>query len=120
MPKDVPFELDETLLAIADPTRRAILRRLSQGEARVTEVAAPFEMSLNAISKHIRVLERANLVRRRRSGREHILSFDPLPLAGAAAWIQEQRSAWSIRLAAMEALLASEDGESPDTEGDAP
>ena len=59
-------QLDQTLAALADPTRRAILRRLSQGEARVTEVARPFAMSLNSVSKHIRMLERARLVRRRR------------------------------------------------------
>ncbi len=68
--------LDHTLMALADPTRRAILQRLSRGETRVTELARPFAMSLNAVSKHIRVLERsAWLVRRRRVGREHWLSF---------------------------------------------
>ena len=72
--------LDDTLMALADPTRRAILQRLSRGEARVTEIARPFAMSLNSVSKHIRVLERADLVRRRRAGREHFLSFNPQPL----------------------------------------
>jgi DNA-binding transcriptional ArsR family regulator len=84
--------LDETLLALADPTRRAILQRLSAGEARVTELAQPFAMSLNAVSKHIRMLERAQLVRRRRVGREHLLSFNPEPLDEAAAWIATQRA----------------------------
>ena len=84
-------QLDATLLALADPTRRAIVRRLAQGEARVTEVAAPFPMSLNAVSKHIRVLERAGLVRRRIVGREHILSFNPAPLDEATAWIAAQQ-----------------------------
>ena len=64
-----PANLDLTLLALADATRRAILNRLTNGEARVTDLAAPFEMSLNAVSKHIRLLERAHLVRRRKSGR---------------------------------------------------
>jgi DNA-binding transcriptional ArsR family regulator len=89
-----PTNLDQTLTALADPTRRAILRRLSQGEARVTEVARPFAMSLNSVSKHIRMLERARLVRRRRIGREHLLSFDPAPLDEAAAWIEAQRAFW--------------------------
>src|ERR1700757_2016905 len=62
------MDLDHTLIALADPTRRAILQRLSRGEARVTEIALPFAMSLNAVSKHIRVLEGARLVRRRRAG----------------------------------------------------
>jgi DNA-binding transcriptional ArsR family regulator len=73
-------DLDQTLLALADPTRRAILWRLAQGEARVTEVARPFAISLNSVSKHIRRLELAHLVRRRHAGREHLLSFDPAPL----------------------------------------
>ena len=102
-------ELDQTLIALADPTRRAILRRLAQGEARVTELAQPFAMSLNAVSKHIRMLERARLVRRRRAGREHLLSFDPQPLDEAAAWIESQRTAWTARLDALHDLLAEED-----------
>ena len=101
--------LDHTLIALADPTRRAILRRLSRGEARVTELAAPFEMSLNAVSKHIRMLERAKLVRRRRLGREHLLSFDPEPLSAATAWIEEQRALWSGRLELLDELLLAED-----------
>lgn len=101
--------LDATLLALADPTRRAIVGRLTQGEARVTDVAAPFPMSLNAISKHIRVLERAGLVRRRVVGREHILSFNPAPLDEAAVWIASQQASWQQRFDALENLLAEED-----------
>ena len=101
--------LDATLLALSDRTRRAILHRLTRGEARVTELAEPFSMSLNAVSKHIRMLERARLVRRRRAGREHFLSFDPSPLVEAVAWIEEQRAFWTARLDAIEALLAAED-----------
>jgi DNA-binding transcriptional ArsR family regulator len=91
-------ELDHTLLALADPTRRAILNRLSQGEARVTELAQPFDMSLNAVSKHILVLERARLVRRRRRGREHFLSLSPRPLFEAAGWIEDYRRSWEASL----------------------
>lgn len=103
------FELDHTLLALADPTRRAILQRLSRGEARVTELAQPFAMSLNAVSKHIRMLERARLVRRRRVGREHLLSIDPQPLDAAAEWIDAQRALWTARLDALDELLRAED-----------
>jgi DNA-binding transcriptional ArsR family regulator len=106
---ETPSDLDQTLLALADPTRRAILHRLSQGEARVTELARPFAMSLNAVSKHIHMLERARLVRRRRAGRDHYLSIDPEPLDEAAAWIEAQRAAWSARLDALDALLKAED-----------
>ena len=101
--------LDHTLLALADPTRRAILRRLSEGEARVTDLAQPFAISLNSVSKHIRVLERAGLVRRRRAGREHLLSFTPAPLDAAADWIATHRSLWGARLRALDAMLQAED-----------
>jgi len=101
--------LDQTLLALADPTRRAILQRLSRGEARVTELAQPFDMSLNAVSKHIRMLERADLVRRRTAGREHFLSFNRRQLDELATWIETQRAVWNARLDALEALLREED-----------
>ena len=82
-----PPHLDRTLGALADPTRRAILDRLAAGEARVTDLARPFDMSLNAVSKHIRVLEQARLVTRTRRGREHVLTFDRAPLDEALAWL---------------------------------
>jgi DNA-binding transcriptional ArsR family regulator len=100
--------LTDTLVALSDPTRRAIVRRLAAGEARVTELAAPFPMSLNAVSKHIRVLERARLVVRRRAGREHFLSLDMAPLDDAAAWIDATRAFWGARLDALAAFLESE------------
>src|ERR1700754_1924849 len=90
-----PIRLDDTLLALADPTRREILRRLSRGDARVTDVAAPFDISLNSVSKHIVMLERAGLVRRRRDGREHILSLDPAPIDRAVQWMDAQRQLWA-------------------------
>jgi|SRR5215470_4798681 len=104
-----PFDLDRTLAALANPARRAILRRLSEGEARVTELARPFSISLNSVSKHIRMLERAQLVRRRRIGREHVLTINPVPLEQTAAWIEAQRGMWSVRLDALAAVLQAED-----------
>jgi DNA-binding transcriptional ArsR family regulator len=101
--------LDRTLVALADPTRRAILERLSQGEARVTELAAPFSISLNSVSKHIRMLERAELVQRRIAGKEHLLSFNRAPLEEAALWIESQRALWTRRLSALDDLLRAED-----------
>ncbi|MEW6688615.1 MAG: metalloregulator ArsR/SmtB family transcription factor [Pseudomonadota bacterium] len=92
------MHLDHTLAALADDTRRRILKRLSAGEARVTEVAAPFAISLNSVSKHIRILERAGLVRRRISGRDHFLSLDPSPLEAAATWMMRERVEWTVRL----------------------
>lgn len=101
--------LDDTMMALADPTRRAILERLGAGEARVTELAAPFAISLNAVSKHIRMLERAALVRRRKAGREHFLSLNSAPLDEASAWIDQQRELWNTRLDALERALAEND-----------
>ena len=107
--------IDATLVALADPTRRAILALLADGAARVTDLAAPFAMSLNGVSKHIRVLERARLVRRRRVGREHILSLNPAPFEEATEWMLAQRSYWSMRLDALDALLEAEDRQSGQT-----
>ncbi len=103
------MNLDHTLIALADPTRRAILLRLSRGEARVTELAQPFDISLNSVSKHIRILERAELVRRRVSGREHFLTFNPSPLESATEWMERHRAFWTERLDALEAALSAED-----------
>ncbi len=103
------MNLDHTLLALADPTRRAILARLAAGEARVTEIARPFGMSLAAVSKHIQVLERADLVVRRRRGREHLLSFNRKPLDAAAHWMENHRALWTARLETLDRLLTEED-----------
>lgn len=98
-------ELDRTLAALADPTRRAIVARLTEGDARVGEVAEPFDMSLNAVSKHLKVLEGAGLVRREVRGREHWLSFDGAPLAAASDWIDFYRRFWEGRLDALAQFL---------------
>lgn len=103
------MDLDNTLIALADPTRRAILERLSKGSAKVTEVAQPFPISLNSVSKHIRILERAELVRRQVSGREHLLSLNTAPLDEASAWMEQHRAFWTERLDELEALLKAED-----------
>jgi DNA-binding transcriptional ArsR family regulator len=103
------MNLDDTLTALADPTRRAIIAHLARGEARVTEVAAPFAISLNSVSKHIRVLERAGLVRRRVDGRDHFLTYDPRPLDAATEWLERHRRFWSRSLDALEAALQAED-----------
>jgi DNA-binding transcriptional ArsR family regulator len=96
-----PALLDLTYAALADPTRRAILDRLRTGEARVTDLARQFPISLNAVSKHIRVLEGAGLVRRDVRGREHLLSLEAAPLAAAGAWIADYRTFWTQRADAL-------------------
>src|SRR6185295_10375298 len=103
------MELDDTLVALADGTRRTILKRLAAGAARVTEVAAPFDISLNSVSKHIRILERAGLVKRRVVGRDHFLSFEPQPLHEVGDWIERHRALWTRRLDALEAALRADD-----------
>lgn len=103
------MDLDDTLIALADDTRRTILGRLAAGEARVTEVAAPFGISLNSVSKHIRLLERAGLVRRRIAGRDHFLSLEPKPFDELTQWMAKTRDFWSSRLDALEAALRADD-----------
>ncbi len=85
-------------IALADPTRRAIVERLSRGPKRVTDLAAPFDISLNAVSKHIKVLEAARLIRRTRQGREHTLELDPKPLREVTRWASDIERFWSERL----------------------
>lgn len=94
------------LAAISDPTRRAILHRLARGPARVTDVAEPFEMSLAAVSKHVRILERAGLVRRARRGREHTLTLDARPLRQVVRWTARYEQFWNERLDRLEAFFA--------------
>jgi len=103
------MQLDDTLIALADETRRSILKRLAAGEARVTEVAEPFGISLNSVSKHIRLLERAGLVRRRICGRDHFLTLEPKPFDDLTRWMQETRAFWNERLDHLEAALRAED-----------
>ena len=102
-------QLDDTLIALADDTRRSILRRLASGEARVTEVAEPFGISLNSVSKHIKLLERAGLVRRRVVGRDHFLALEPQPFDELTRWMHETREFWNTRLDRLEAALRAED-----------
>ena len=99
--------LDDVYGALADGSRRAIVWRLAaEGELKVTDVARPFNMSLNAISKHIKILERAGLVSRRVSGRDHWLSLRSEPLAAAYAWIGLYQRFWESRIDALERYLA--------------
>lgn len=97
--------LDATFAALADPTRRAILARLLQGEASVTELTAPFAMSQPAISKHLKVLERAGLVSRARDAQRRPVKAEPKPLAEAAGWLDTYRRLLERRFERLDALL---------------
>jgi DNA-binding transcriptional ArsR family regulator len=98
-------QLDAVFSAMADATRRAILARLAESDARVTEIAGDFTISLNSTSKHIRMLERAGLVRRSVRGRDHVLSLDATQMQRAAQWIQRYQPFWEDRLASLDAFV---------------
>lgn len=108
--------LDAVFHALADPTRRAMLQRLAQGEQSVGTLAAPFDMSLAAASKHIRVLERAGLVRRSVRGRTHLCSLDAQPMHGGLEWLRHYEQFWNRRLDDLDEALRAEDGD-PDDSG---
>jgi DNA-binding transcriptional ArsR family regulator len=94
-------QLDATFAALADSTRRSILARLTTGEATVNELAQPFSISLQAVSKHLKVLERAGLITRGRDAQWRPARLEPAPLEDASAWIDENRQAWESRLDAL-------------------
>jgi DNA-binding transcriptional ArsR family regulator len=117
--------LDQVYDAIADPTRRQILGVLAEGEVNVGSLAERFPISLNGVSKHVKVLERAGLVERTVRGREHRLRLNAEPLREASMWLEHYRTFWDTRLAALEALLlkkergaGSEQAERPREDGD--
>src|ERR1041384_6579067 len=97
--------LDLAFAALSDPTRREIVPRLARGAVRVTDLAQPFDMSLNAVSKHVKVLERAGLVRRTREGRGPPLPLDPGPIRPIADWVSRYERFWGERLDKLEAFL---------------
>jgi DNA-binding transcriptional ArsR family regulator len=101
--------LDDTFRALADRTRRAMLRSLAEGERSVGELAAPFAMSLAAASKHIKVLEQAGLVRRTVEGRTHRVRLDAQPMHAGLEWLRHYERYWNVRLDALDALLRAED-----------
>ena len=97
--------LISTFAALADPTRRAIVARLATGECSVTELAEPFEMSMPAVSKHLRVLEKAGLIARRREAQRRPCRLEPGPLKDVADWAERYRSIWEQRFDRLEAYL---------------
>jgi DNA-binding transcriptional ArsR family regulator len=103
----MPESLDNTLAAIADPTRRAILARLAQGSARISDVATPFPMSLTGFCKHVRILENAGLVRRTRRGRENTLELSARPLRQVADWALNYEQFWNLRMDRLERFFVA-------------
>lgn len=102
---DTADRLNSTFQALADPTRRAILARLAQGDASVNELAEPFDMSQPAISKHLKMLERAGLVSRGRDAQRRPCRLEPKPLAAAYLWIERYRALWEMNFERLDTLL---------------
>ena len=115
-----PDHLSTTFAALADPTRRAILARLAEGEASVGELAAPFDMSLPAISKHLGVLERARLIRRRKDAQWRRCALRPDGLRAAADWIEQYERFWTESLDRLAEYLDNEPEQEDDTDGAGP
>jgi DNA-binding transcriptional ArsR family regulator len=105
MRQDTSDRLDATFLALADPTRRAILARLARGDASVTELAEPFAISQPAISKHLKVLERAKLISVGQDAQRRPRRLDGRPLAEASAWLEQYRAAWETNFQRLDELL---------------
>lgn len=99
--------LNAVIVAISDPTRRAIVGRLARGPARISDVAAPFSMSLTGVCKHVRVLERAGLVRRTHRGRENTLELTAEPLREVARWVSQYERFWNARFDRLEEFFAA-------------
>jgi DNA-binding transcriptional ArsR family regulator len=112
--------LDGVFRALADPTRRAMLRALAEGERPIGELAAPFRMSFAAASKHVKVLEGAGLVRRKIQGRRHLCRIQPAPLAAADEWLHFYRRLWTEQLNRLDSLLKAEDGSQSNPPGKVP
>jgi len=108
-----PEQLNDTFAALADPTRRAILGRLMDGEASVAELTEPFEMSQPAISKHLKYLERAGLVSRHRDAQRRMCRLEAAPMAEAVGWLEGYRQFWEANYRRIDALL--EEMQAPDT-----
>src|SRR4029434_3510722 len=113
MKPDVSNRLDATFLALADPTRRAILARLASGDASVTELAEPFAISQPAISKHLKVLERAGLITVGQDAQRRPRRLEGTPLAEATAWLEQYRAAWAPNYQRLDGLLAEMQRASP-------
>jgi DNA-binding transcriptional ArsR family regulator len=106
-------DLDQLLVAVSHHARRAILARLKRGPQRVTEIAAPFDLSLNAVSKHLKMLEAAGLIRREQQGREHLIHLQPEALRYVADWVHGYEAHWNRQLDRLEDLFQAKKRSKP-------
>lgn len=107
------IELDGVFGALADPTRRTVLEHLRKGRATVSELADPFDISIQGVSKHLKKLEAAGLIRRTKEGREVWCEVVPAPLMQASSWLDDQRAFWEVRLDRLEEVLQTQKGKDP-------
>ena len=112
-PSSSTDHLSAIFMALADPTRRAMLQALSQGERTLTELASPFSISVPAVTKHLRILERAGLIVRRRQAQRKPCSLQARPLNEAAAWIDRYRAEWEERLDRLDAFVTTQQRQNP-------
>ena len=110
----VENRLDMTFKALADPTRRGMLASLALGDKSIGELGEPFDMSFAGASKHVRVLEEAGLLSRRKVGRTHLISLNAEPLAEAERWLRQWEKFWTVRLDRLQAIIESEKKEKKD------
>lgn len=120
MVEQSPQTLDGVFHALADPTRRAMLHALAEGQQTISQLAAPYAISFTAASKHVKVLERAGLLRRRVRGRTHICQLEPQPLASADRWLRAYEQLWTTQLDALAALFEAEGDDGSDEAPPAP
>jgi DNA-binding transcriptional ArsR family regulator len=117
MVEQSPHSLNAVFHALADPTRRSMLRSLAERQQTISQLAAPYNISFTAASKHVKVLEQAGLLRRRVRGRTHICQLEPQPLAIADRWLRYYEQLWTTQLDALVTLFEADD---PDVSGEAP
>lgn len=103
----VVYNLNDTLVALSDPTRRAILDRLARGPATINVLAEPFQLTQQAVSKHVAYLERARLIKKRREGRQQICTLNPEPFETVVTWIERCQKLWSARFDRLDEVLES-------------
>ena len=108
--------LSATLFALADPTRRAIISRLNTGDATVSEIAEPFKMSLPGVSKHLKVLEKAGLIRRSKEAQWRRCHLNPEPIKQLSDWVEEYRQHWEEKFSRLDEYLAELQGQQPNAE----
>lgn len=120
MPNHIDTRLDHLFAALADPTRRAVIERLTVGPASVSDLAAPHDMALPSFTQHLKVLENAGLISTRKKGRVRMVNIEAQPLTDAQRWLERQRKLWEARFDRLDALVMEMEAHAAGDEGDKP